>query len=224
MLRDRIFEVSPYEDFDPTPYPEDLQGWGSDDPLLTEAVRVLRPALICEVGSWKGRSAINMARAAKEHGINTEILCVDTWLGSSEHWLYKNSPDFFASLQIRNGMPQLYFTFLANVVRAGMSDLITPFPTTSETAASILTSLGIKFDLIYIDAAHEYESVKRDISLYLDLLSDDGLLIGDDYIVWEGVTRAANDIANARNLPLIGRNGKFLIPKGSVRIGIDLQK
>ena len=190
--------------------------------MLTEAVRVLRPALICEVGSWKGRSAINMARAAKEHGIKTEIVCIDTWLGSSEHWLYKNSPEFFASLRIRNGMPQLYFTFLANVVRAGMTDLITPFPTTSETAAAIFASYGTRFDLIYIDAAHEYESVKRDISLYFDLLSENGLLIGDDYIVWEGVTRAANDVANARNLPLIGRNGKFLIPKGSVNVTIGL--
>ena len=66
-------------------------------------------------------------------------------------------------------MPQLYYTFLANVIRSGVADVITPFPTTSENAAVTFNQLGIKFDLIYIDAAHEYEPAKRDISLYYDL-------------------------------------------------------
>src|SRR5687768_5229089 len=100
MIRDQLFERSPYEDFDATPHPDDVQGWGSDDPLLVEAIHALRPARICEVGSWKGRSAINMAKAVKSLGLNTEIVCVDTWLGSPEHWLRRNEPEFYASLRI----------------------------------------------------------------------------------------------------------------------------
>ncbi len=204
---------SPYDDFDPRKYPVDFQGWGSDAPLLGESIQLVRPQRICEVGSWKGRSAINMANAAKALGLHTEIVCVDTWLGSPEHWL-RQEPEWYSSLAIRHGMPQLYYTFLANVVRAGVSDVITPFPNTSEGAAAVFSALGIRFELAYVDAAHEYEPAKRDIALYYDLLAEEGLLIGDDYLHWPGVTQAADDFAQERRLPLIGARGKFVIPKG----------
>ena len=105
------------------------------------------------------------------HGIeflqlNTEIICVDTWLGSPEHWSRKSS-DFYNSVQILNGMPRLYFTFLGNVVRAGVEDVITPFPMTSENAAEFFNKIDIKFDIVYVDAAHEYGPAKRDLSLLL---------------------------------------------------------
>jgi predicted O-methyltransferase YrrM len=213
MIRDRLYERSPYDDFDPRKYPVDFQGWGSDAPLLGESIQLVRPQRICEVGSWKGRSAINMANAAKALGLHTEIVCVDTWLGSPEHWL-RQEPEWYSSLAIRHGMPQLYYTFLANVVRAGVSDVITPFPNTSEGAAAVFSALDIRFELAYVDAAHEYEPAKRDIALYYDLLAEEGLLIGDDYLHWPGVTQAADDFAQERRLPLIGARGKFVIPKG----------
>jgi hypothetical protein len=212
-VRDHLFEKSPYEGFDPQPYPDDLQGWGSDDPVLVGAIQLLRPARVCEVGSWKGRSAIRMAHAAKALNLDTEIVCVDTWLGSPEHWL-KGDPAEYASLRILHGMPRLYYTFLANVVRAGVTDVITPFPMTSENAAEILAKLGVRFDLIYIDAAHEYKSAKRDIAVYYDLLDEDGLLIGDDYIYWPGVTQAADEFVAERSLRMIAVRGKMVIPKG----------
>lgn len=212
-IRDLLFEKSPYEDFDAGAHPDDLQGWGSDDPVLVGAVQLLRPARVCEVGSWKGRSAIRMAQAVKALCMDTEIVCVDTWLGSPEHWL-KGVPEEYASLRIVHGVPQLYYTFLANVVRAGVSDIITPFPMTSENAAEIFGTLGVQFDLIYIDAAHEYKPAKRDIEAYYDLLADDGLLIGDDYINWPGVTQAADEFVAERRLRMIKMRGKMIIPKG----------
>jgi hypothetical protein len=219
MVRDLLFEKSPYDGFDPRPYPADLQGWGSDHPALIEAIKVLRPARICEVGSWKGRSAINMAHAVKALRLQTEIVCVDTWLGSPEHWL-KQEPEYYASLRIQHGVPHIYYTFLANVVRAGVTDVITPFPMTSDSAATIFGALGVRFDLIYIDAAHEYEPAKRDITAYYDLLADDGLLIGDDYTYWPGVTQAADDFAHERHLRLIAAPGKFVISKGEMYASI----
>lgn len=212
-VRDRLFHKSPYDGFDPRPHPRDLQGWGSDAPILTHAIRIVRPSRICEVGSWKGRSAINMARTVRDLNLTTEIICVDTWLGSPEHWL-KLNPESFSSLRISNGMPQIYYTFLANVLRSGAANIITPFPTTSENAAVVFEKMGVRFDIVYIDAAHEYEPAKRDIKAYYDLLEDDGLLIGDDYLTWPGVTKAADEFSLERNVRILSTRGKFIIPKG----------
>jgi SAM-dependent methyltransferase len=212
-IRDLLLEKSPYENFDQQQYPGDLQGWGSDDPVLVDAVRLLCPLRVCEVGSWKGKSAIKMATTAKHLGLDTEIVCVDTWLGSPEHWV-TNDHKIYESLRIKNGMPQIYFTFLANVVRAGLTDFITPFPMTSDNAAIIFAKLGVRFDLVYVDAAHEYGPAKRDFAQYFDLLAEDGLLIADDYRHWAGVTRAADEFAAERGLRRIAVPGKVVFPKG----------
>lgn len=49
------------------------------------------------------------------------------------------------------------------------------------------------FDLIYIDAAHDYDSVKKDIELYLPKCKR--IIAGHDYSPeWPGVTQSVNEI------------------------------
>ena len=211
-LREILYTECPYAGLDPAAYPDDLQGWGSDHPVLAAAIEKLRPKRIIEVGSWKGRSAINMARTVRALGLQCEIVCVDTWLGSPEHWL-RAAPGWYESLAMKNGYPQLFYTFMGNVVRHGFQDIITPLSMTSESAAFVLRHLKMSFDLAYVDAAHEYEPAKRDFVAYWDLLTDNGALIGDDYIIWPGVTQAANEFAMDRGLRIVGEPGKFVIAK-----------
>jgi predicted O-methyltransferase YrrM len=224
-IRDILYGASPYDGFDRSPYPIDMQGWGSDHPILTRAIEVVRPTRMVEVGSWKGRSAINMAKKIKQLGLDCELVCVDTWLGAPEHWL-KLHPDLYESLKIAHGHPQLYYTFLSNVVANEVQDIITPFPQTSENAAKVFYGMGAKFDIVYVDAAHESGPVKRDLELYWNLLSEDGILIGDDYLIWTGVTDAANAFAREKELHLVAENGKFLLCKGKynamIGLGADL--
>ncbi|HEY5712177.1 MAG TPA: class I SAM-dependent methyltransferase, partial [Allosphingosinicella sp.] len=206
-------DVSPYEGLDLVAHPDDLQGWGSNDPLLGAVIRALRPAIIVEVGSWKGASAIHMARAARALGLDTRIVCVDTWLGSAEHVLGER-PEWREALRPLHGYPQLYFTFLANVARAGLADRIIPLPNSSDNAALVLRAKGVRPELVYVDGAHEEEAVYRDLRAYWDLLAPGGALVGDDYLAWDGVTRAARRFAAEVGSPILGRKGKFLLWKG----------
>jgi predicted O-methyltransferase YrrM len=212
-VRDRLFKVSPYENVELGDVEADLQGWRSDSYILTDAIERLRPSLILEIGTWKGRSAINMAKRCRALGLETEIVCIDTWLGCKEHWLNKDDPDHYDSLRIKNGFPGLYWTFLKNVMESGMQDLITPMPLPSDTAYYILKNMEVEADMIYIDGAHEYDSVMRDLTLYWELLKDGGVLIGDDYVGWDGVTRAANAFSRSKKMQITGQYGKFVLSK-----------
>lgn len=50
------------------------------------------------------------------------------------------------------------------------------------------------FDYVYIDARHDYDNVKRDISLWYNKVKDGGVLGGHDYQgYYDGVTRAVNE-------------------------------
>ncbi len=211
-VMDRLFDRSPYAGFDPSPWPDDIQGWRSEHPVLLNAIDRLRPARVLEIGSWKGRSALYMARHLRDLGLACEIVCVDTWLGSAEHWL-RRQRGWYESLRIAHGVPRLYYTFLANVVRAGLQDWITPFPTTSQTATKVLAELGVRFDLCYVDAAHEYDPVSQDLAACWELLDDPGILIGDDYD-WAEVRRAVDDFAARRGLSVSDDREKFVVMKG----------
>lgn len=73
-----------YEGFAFAALPCDLQGWGGDSPAFAGLIKEVRPALVIEVGTWKGASAVSMADAAAHAGLSTKIVCVDTWLGALE--------------------------------------------------------------------------------------------------------------------------------------------
>lgn len=60
---------------------------------------------------------------------------------------------WYALFPRRHGMPLLYEQFLTNVVRREVQEYAVPLPQTSETAAAILKRLGIRPDLVHLDAA-----------------------------------------------------------------------
>jgi len=213
-ISERFFAQSPYAGFDPTPWPLDLQGWNSEHPLLGAAVRRIRPRLMVEVGTWKGASAIHLAEQAKRAGIATTLICVDTWLGSAG--VYIRRDDTFDALRPRNGYPRLYYQFLANVLHSGHDDVIVPLPQTSDNAAQILRAFGLKPQLVHLDASHDYLSVRNDLLNYFDLLTGDGVLVGDDYApaIWPGVVQAVDEFARERGLQPLIDGEKFVLARG----------
>jgi Methyltransferase domain len=67
------------------------------------------------------------------------------------------------------------------------------------------------FDMIYIDAAHDYEGVKRDAQAAAVKIKEDGVLIFNDYIMYDhllqapyGVVRAVNELITAEDWSVIG--------------------
>jgi hypothetical protein len=48
-------------------------------------------------------------------------------------------------------------------------------------------------DAVYIDGNHSYEAVMEDIKYWSPKVKEGGLLIGDDYLAFEGVKKAVND-------------------------------
>ena len=179
MLVDRLWRgYDPFQDFPGNLFEYDLQGWNSQHVYLTEAIELLRPSVIVEIGVWKGGSTVSMAETAKARGVATVVIAVDTWLGSSEHWL---DPAHFAQMSFLGGYPALYHKFISNVIRAGLGKYVLPVPIHSVGAAEILGSLGVIPSVIHLDGAHDYDSVTADLRAWWPLLASSGVLIGDDY-------------------------------------------
>ncbi len=160
--------------------PLDLQGWHGTSPVFEELINKTKPSLIIEVGTWKGQSAINMAKIIKKLGLSTKIYCVDTWLGALEFWDWDAGTQERNLLQ-KNGYPQIYYQFISNVVHNNVQDIILPFPNTSLIAARFFLNRKINSELVYVDASHDAEDVYLDIANYYKILKNKGIIFGDDY-------------------------------------------
>jgi hypothetical protein len=192
-----------YEDFDWEKYKDTLEpGSMPADGLYEHWIQNTKPNVVIEVGSFLGYSAIKMAKEVKRLGLPTKIICVDTWLGSPEHYrMYKAKEDIRIGYEF--GYPTLYQKFIASVIQNEVQDIICPFPYPSSVAYKILVNIfeniGIKADFIFLDGSHEENDVYMDLYYYYQLLANGGQLWGDDY-GWEGVHKALDSFSSQNNL------------------------
>lgn len=183
-----------YKDFPINDWPEDMQGMGGDAGEFAHMVETVKPKVIVEVGSWKGLSVLSMAKECQRLGLDTTIICVDTWLGSEEHW--RTSPH---DLGLINGRPTLYQIFVANMIHEKLTDIVIPLSLPSVAAADLLKSLGVESDLTYIDASHDYDSVSLDLKKYWQIRSKNGIIFGHD-IGWAPVEEAVKDFCKSKGI------------------------
>jgi len=121
--------------------------------------------LVVELGSWLGASMRWMLDSAP----NSMGISVDHWRGSDEH----QDEDKW-----RDVLPVLYETFVVNCWN--YRHRLVAMREDSTTALSIIHDMGFEPDLLYIDAAHDYEGAYADISAALKYFPK-AAIVGDDW-------------------------------------------
>lgn len=197
ILDQLFFGRDPLQDFPAGRHATDLQGWHSQHPYLTRAITEGLPAVVVEVGVWKGASVVTMAREIQRLKLDAFVIAIDTWLGSSEHYLWEK---FLPDLDFEFGYPRLYQKFAANIVNEGLRDFVVPLPLDSINGFQLLKAKAIRPDVLHIDAGHDYLSVMADLKAWWPQLMPGGVLIGDDYFrpligpgKWPEVRQAFDD-------------------------------
>jgi predicted O-methyltransferase YrrM len=178
ILDQLFFGRDPLKDFPAHRFPTDLQGWHSQHPYLTRAIAEVKPTVVVEVGVWKGASVVTMAKEIQRLTLDTAVIAIDTWLGSSEHYLWEK---FIPDLDFEFGYPRLYHKFAANICNEGLADIVVPLPLDSINGFQLLKEKDIRPDVLHIDAGHDYMSVMGDLKAWWPQLTPGGVLIGDDY-------------------------------------------
>jgi predicted O-methyltransferase YrrM len=119
-----------------------------------------------EVGTWKGMSAAYMAVEIINSGKDIRFDCVDTW-------------DFVPSQaeippHLFNG---LYEVFIKNI--EPVRHQVNPVQAISWDGAALYKDNSL--DFVFIDAAHDYESVRKDIHAWFPKVKKEGVIAGHDY-------------------------------------------
>lgn len=156
--------------------------------LVQRVKRTERKTLIAEVGSFLGYTAKHFAATDK----NVHVVCVDTWfaINDDQAAIQQMTRDVFAEFN-ENCKSEISENRIETL--RGLSVAI--------AAALRKSEYRGQFDLVYIDAGHDYESVKADIAAWLPMLREGGIICGHDFdvkdrsgnIMFPGVRRAVEE-------------------------------
>ena len=109
---------------------ENIRGWTGTHPFLTEVVEKVKPSTIIEIGSYTGQSTITMAKAIKKLELGSKIICIDTWLGSPEHWRNDKCNEMEHFNYFESGISVMYDQFIVNMIINDVDDVVVPIPNT----------------------------------------------------------------------------------------------
>lgn len=149
---------------------ESIPGWFDFQDIYREAVeRASDGAVFVEVGSWLGRSTAFMAVEIANSGKKIAFYAVDTWQGSP-------------AAQYQDVIAQhggsVYETFRENMRLGGVEWHV--FPLIGDSALTAAAFQDRSIDLVFVDAAHDFHSVSRDVRAWLPKIEKHGLIAGHD--------------------------------------------
>jgi predicted O-methyltransferase YrrM len=156
--------------------------------LAAYAERVPPGRAIVEVGSHHGRSTIVLALCKSR---DVRLMAVDPF--EDPYW---------------GGGEGSLPVFLANLERAGVREEVEFFRGYGEQLATTWT--GDRVGLLYLDGAHDYRTVDRELGLWFRHLAPGAIVLCHDMFSSHGVTRAAvRQVLASRRLSYIERTGSL---------------
>jgi predicted O-methyltransferase YrrM len=159
-----------------------IEGWFSLDKAIAvqRLVKRLPPgARVAELGTFQGRSSVAIAGVLPPGG---RLFCVDHFRGSEEHREMGLEPS------------GLLEAFCDNIRAFRLADRVEVLAMTTAQAARRFEADSL--DLLLVDAAHDFESVRADLTTWYPKLKPGGYLVCDDYApnFWPGVVRAIESL------------------------------
>lgn len=137
-----------------------------------------RPLRLLEVGSWAGGSAITWATALNTlHKAKGTVVCVDPWRPYFDPKKIGSAPIYQAMSDAAES-GEIFDLFLHNIRTAQVEELVTPFRGVSDKVLPLLADKA--FDVVFVDGAHTYDAVSKDLRNCVRLVAEGGILCGDD--------------------------------------------
>jgi len=142
-----------------------------------------KPFKILEIGSWAGGSAITWAEAIRKFNQGRGlVICLDPWKLYFDPCGYSELPDegqiVYREMAEALQTGKIFDLFSHNIRAAQQKDLIVPLRGSSNELLPLFCDEW--FDLIFVDGDHTYVSVMEDLMNSARLVSEGGVLCGDD--------------------------------------------
>lgn len=161
------------------------EDWFTYPNLYKSMVERFDNAHFVEVGCWKGRSICFLAVEIINAKKNIKVDCVDIFE-------YSDIQSDIASEKYEN----IYAQLLRNI--KPVRNIVNPIKGESYIVSKFYPVESL--DFVFIDAAHDYENVLKDIHSWYGRVKKGGVIAGHDYDSSEGVKMAVNKFFGEKNI------------------------
>jgi cephalosporin hydroxylase len=173
-------------------YYQNIHGWFDYEACFQLAIKSCpENGKIVELGCWKGKSSSFLITEAFNSGKKIDISFIDTWAGSSEH---TDPASELFDKELAEDPDHIYNIFIDNINKVEYPKNILRMDTFEASKLFDDNSL----DFVYIDTAHEYEHVAKEILAWYPKVKVGGYLAGHD-IYFPGVNQAVREYSSRHN-------------------------
>ena len=152
--------------------------------LLARAVATRSPVRLFEIGTFDGRTTLNVTANAPAHA---QIFTLDLPPHSTSTVLDLDADDVrFARASTAGTIARRYH---------GTTEARKIVELFGDSATFDFSQYRASMDFVFVDGSHAYEYVLRDSHTALELTAPGGIIFWHDYGAWPGVTRALNELA-----------------------------
>ena len=187
-----------------------------DSNFFLNDVKISKPKFFLEVGVFHGVSARNVCELLyKIHDGDFKYIGLDLFEKSDE-----NKSEIIPNTKFSNPIKNIYFNYIKKqdpYSLEAVKELLKKFEKNIHlikgNSNNILSSIDMsKIDYVFLDGGHDYETVKNDLNSCIEVISNNGTILCDDYNLSyaPGVKKAIDEYVKNNNFKCeILRNSRF---------------
>ena len=130
-------------------------------------------SVMCELGCYKGRSLCSVSDIVKRKKL--KVTAIDIFTGTASEGHYE--ADYQAE-------------FEHNLERFGIREQVRVI---KGLTTGVVKQMDREFDLLFIDADHQYSAIRKDIDNWISKVKKGGTISGHDYGTHPGIAKAVNE-------------------------------
>ena len=187
-----------------------------DGNFLLNHIRLKKPKNFLEIGVFHGVTSRNVCELLYSfHGNDFKFTGIDLFV--NDETLLKD--EYIPKIKFSNPLKTIYYKYIIRLDPYSMDSILRLLKKFQKNvniikgnSNKVLKEINVnKFDYVFLDGGHKYETVKKDLENLTQIVNNNGTILCDDYDLSyaPGVKKAIKDFVVEKNFNLKILNSRF---------------
>ena len=187
-----------------------------DGNFLLDHIRLKKPKNFLEIGVFHGVTSRNVCELLYSfHGNDFKFTGIDLFV--NDDTLLKD--EYIPKIKFSNPLKTIYYKYIIRLDPYSVDSILRLLKKFQKNvniikgnSNKVLKEINVnKFDYVFLDGGHKYETVKKDLENLTQIVNNNGTILCDDYDLSyaPGVKKAIKDFVVEKNFNLKILNSRF---------------
>ena len=187
-----------------------------DGNFLLNHIRLKKPKNFLEIGVFHGVTSRNVCELLYSfHGNDFKFTGIDLFV--NDETLLKD--EYIPKIKFSNPLKTIYYKYIIRLDPYSVDSILRLLKKFQKNvniikgnSNKVLKEINVdKFDYVFLDGGHKYETVKKDLENLTQIVNNNGTILCDDYDLSyaPGVKKAIEDFVSEKNFNVKILNSRF---------------